>query len=129
MIDERVEVTMPVETTLERNKTLVRELVERVYGGELARLGEIVSARYVDHSRWKTREGLKKMLEGFLAAYSRVEFSLEDVLAESDRVAVRIHCECRSQGNTVEKTIDSTGIFRVYGGKVVEHWGNSDSLI
>jgi hypothetical protein len=44
-------------------------------------------------------------------------------------VAARIRCTCRDHSDPSQhKLIHSIAIFRLDGGKVVEHWGHSDSF-
>ena len=114
-------------TMSEQNKKLVRELVESVYGGELTRLDDFVSDAYVDHSRWGDREGLRRMLAQFKAAYPDIEFTVEDIVAEGNRVAARIRATYTGspKRREREKTIRATAIFRIDEGKVVEHWGTA----
>jgi len=116
--------------SLSRNKAIVRELVERVYSGDLDRLDDLVTTGYVDHSRWGDRDGLRRVIAAFKSAYPGIEFSVRDILAEGDKVAARIRCNCQdhSEESGHAKVIHSIAIFRLADGKVVEHWGHSDSF-
>jgi predicted ester cyclase len=112
------------------NKEIVRRLVEEVYNGAVEKLDELVAESCVDHGRWNNRDGLKRVLHALRIAYPRLEFSVRDMLAEDDKVAARIRCDCREQpaSGCPEKVIHSTNIFRLSEGKVVEHGGHSDSF-
>jgi predicted SnoaL-like aldol condensation-catalyzing enzyme len=112
------------------NKAVVRELVERAYSGEVDRLDGLVAPDYLDHSRWGDREGLRRVIVDFKAAYPGIEFSVRDIVGEGDKVAARIRCTCRDHPGESghEKVIHSIAIFRLANGKVVEHWGHSDSF-
>jgi len=112
--------------SLSQNKTIVRELVEKVYSGDVDKLDDLVRTDYVDHSRWHDRDGLRRVIKAFKGAYPRIEFSVRDIFAEDDKVAARIRCNCEESGH--EKVIHSIAIFRLADGKVVEHWGHSDSF-
>ncbi len=110
------------------NKEIVRRLVEEVYNGALEKLDDLVAESCVDHGRWNNRDGLRRVLRALRSAYPRLEFSVRDMLAEDDKVAARIRCDCREHpGSECEKVIHSTEIFRLSDGRVVEHWGHSDS--
>ena len=109
------------------NKAIVRQLVEKVYCGAVDQLDGLVAADYVDHSRWRDREGLSRVIVAFKGAYPAIEFSVRDIVAEDDKVAARIRCTCRDHSDT-DKVIHSIAIFRLDNGKVVEHWGHSDSF-
>jgi predicted SnoaL-like aldol condensation-catalyzing enzyme len=116
--------------SISTNKEIVRQLVEKVYSGKVDELDGLVAPEYVDHSRWGDREGLRHVIVDFKAAYPGIEFSVRDILAEDDKVAVRIRCSCRdhSDESGLEKVIHSIAIFRLAKEKVVEHWGHSDSF-
>ncbi len=69
-------------------------------------------------------------MDRFLAAVPDLEVLVEDVIAEEDRVAVRVTFMGRAvegiQGFIsagVPLTVTAIGIFRIREGKVVEHWG------
>jgi predicted ester cyclase len=104
--------------------------VEEVYGGDLGRIDELIAENYVDHSRWGDREGLRRMLTALRQAYPEIHFYVDDLIAEDDKVAACIHCDCEapSRGGTRKKRIDATIVFRIEAGKVIEHWGHSDSF-
>jgi predicted SnoaL-like aldol condensation-catalyzing enzyme len=112
------------------NKAIVRQLVEKVYCGAVDQLDQLVAADYVDHSRWRDREGLRRVIVAFKGVYPGIEFSIRDILAEDDKVAARIRCTCRDHHSdeSQDKVIHSIAIFRLSDGKVVEHWGHSDSF-
>lgn len=117
-------------SNVEENKTLIRHLVEDVYGGDLDQLSELVGEDYVDHGRWGDRDGLRRVLTALRHAYPEVLFAVDDLIAEDDKVAACIHCECTGPGAGAlrKKKIDATVVFRIKNGKVVEHWGHSDSF-
>lgn len=120
----------PTPDSPERNKALVRELVESVYAGRVERLDALVSAEYTDHSRWRTRDGLRDVLTQFLRVYPYRECVVEDAIAEGDRVAARLRCDYARSAKPAshDKTVRATVVFRIADGKVVEHWGHSDSF-
>jgi predicted SnoaL-like aldol condensation-catalyzing enzyme len=114
----------------EENKLLVRRLVEVVFSGRLEQVDELVDKGVVDHSRWRDRDGLKTMLTAIRRAYATVEFRVDDLVAEGDKVAVRVRCQLGEKANgSAQKVIDSIEIFRLAEGKLVEHWGQSDSFL
>ncbi len=114
----------------DENKAIIRRLVEEVYGGDLDRLNDFIAEDYVDHSRWGDRDGLRRVLTALRHAYPEVKFSVDELIAEGDKVAAQVHCECRCPDSPglPDKRIDATLVFRVADGKIVEHWGHSDSF-
>ena len=114
----------------DENKALIRRLVEGVFSGQLEQLDDLVAESYVDHGRWRDREGLKNMLTAVRKAYVTVEFHVNDLLAEGDKVVARVRCQFGDGVNgSPQKVIDSINIFRLARGKLVEHWGHSDSFL
>ena len=108
------------------NKTLVRRLFEEAIPGDLDLLRESFADDYVDHCRWENREGLCHMISGFRAAFPKLKCKVEDMIAEGDKVAARVMIT--GNGKEMEKTIKAVAIYRIENGKIVEHWGHSDSF-
>jgi predicted ester cyclase len=64
-----------------------------------------------------------------------VSFKIEDLIAEEDRVAVRVTAHGRHTGEFIglapsgrEYTISEMHIFHVRDGKIAEHWRDADML-
>ena len=78
----------------ESNKAIVRRLYERVWSlGELDVLEEVVSGDFVGH-RWDRpddlgREALRQSVITLCEAFPDGKFTIEDMVGERDRVAVR----------------------------------------
>src|SRR5579863_7825986 len=75
------------------NKALIQLLFEEVIqGGNLAKVDEIFSADFVDLStpdQWAGREGVKGYLRMVRTGFPDLSVTLDDVIAEGDRVVVR----------------------------------------
>lgn len=115
-------------TRNEDNERAVRRLVEDAYGGDLDGLDDLVAKDCRDHSRWVDREGLRKMLAGFRAAYPDVCFTVTKLVAEGDEEAARYECECGGAENAQGKHFGAIAIFKFANGKLIEHWAHSDSF-
>jgi steroid delta-isomerase-like uncharacterized protein len=119
------------------NKALVRGYLEDVWvKHELGALDRYVAEDYVQHSRHATpgREGLKGFFKALWGAFTEQSFSIDDLIAEGDRVVWRWTMRARHAGPflgvaATGRTITATGIsiFRVAGGRFVEHWGEQDT--
>jgi predicted ester cyclase len=79
------------------------------------------------------REPMKEAMQRAGAGVSDPTFEIHDVIAEKDRVAVRLTTHARHTGKFMgleptgnEYTIDEIHIFRVEDGKVLEHWHEFD---
>jgi steroid delta-isomerase-like uncharacterized protein len=120
------------------NIALVRRYVDDVWNrGNLTALDEIVSPNYVQHTRGvpQGREGLKAFFAGFFASFSNVSSTVEDVIADGDRVMWRSTLRATQTG--VFRGIPPTGkaisvtsmtIMRVDNGQFAENWGEQDNL-
>ncbi len=81
------------------------------------------------------RAGLKQFLTRMVAAFPDQQGTIEDIIAEGDRVVTRTIVRGTHTGPL--RNIAATGkpvvvavidIWRVADGKLVEHWGVVDSL-
>ena len=111
---------------------------QALHAGDLSVLDEIATANYIENDPLPGQrdglEGLKdrvRMLRDGLAGH----YTIEDVVAEGDRVVVR----WTNQGTHVGElagmpptgktfTIAGIDIYRVEGGKLAEHWHVVDML-
>ena len=123
----------------EENKTLVRLYREAHNTNNLSALDEIVAANIVSHS---SLPGLPSGLEGgkmahmaFTAAFPDGHVTTEDLVAEGDKVVERFTFHGTNTGSFLGapptgKQVTSSGmsIFRIAGGRIVEHWGENDAL-
>lgn len=122
----------------EDNKAIVRRLYAEVMGkGNMTEADALLSPEYVEHLPVPTpgREGLKQLVLMVLSAFPDIHPTVEDAVAEGDRVAVRIVARGTQQhafmgippsGKAVEWR--EMHIYRVTGGQIVEHWGVIDQL-
>lgn len=123
----------------EANKAVARRLYDEILGtGNVDALDEIATREYAEHNPLPGQgtglQGLKDrvtMLRGALAP----RFTIEDVIAEGDKVAVR----WTNSGTHVGEfagiaptnkgfTITGIDIYRVENGKLAEHWDVVDQL-
>ena len=124
--------------SIEENKKLVRRLCEEVYDqGNVDLVDELVAQR-IRGRNWVNRhssgpvvrEDFKRIFAKNRAALSDVSFTIEDMIAEGDKVCVRgtysaIHDRgewlgMAPTGNRVTETV--IDIFRLKEGKIVEVW-------
>lgn len=124
----------------EANKAIVRRYQEAYNSNNLDALNEVVAHDFVSHS---LAPGLPEGLQGgnlmhqmAMAAMPDYRVSIDDLIAEGDRVVARftmtgIHTGADFLGLSASgRKINVTGIsiFRVASGKIVEHWANEDAL-
>src|SRR6266567_5236337 len=119
----------------EENKTLIRRAYEEGFNQRnLAVLDEVNASDLVFHNASTTTQGLeafKQFLSLYLTAFPDAHFTVEDEIAEGDRVASRATLRGTHQGEFMgipptgkPMTVTGIGIDRIVDGKFVEGWLN-----
>ncbi|MFQ5864509.1 MAG: ester cyclase [bacterium] len=129
-----------VSMSTEENKAAVRRLIDEAWNkGNLAAIDEILDPDYVLHiaapGARSDREGYKQAVSMYRTAFPDFHFTIEDMVAEDDKVVIRctmggIH-KGEFMGNAPtgkELTQTAIAIRRFEGGKIVEEWVESDML-
>ena len=126
--------------TAEDNKADVRRFINEILVKKnIAAIDEYLSADYVEHDEMPGvepgREGLKQMLGMYLGAFPDLGVQVEDMIAEGDKVVVRVRTTGTHTGDfmgiaATGKKIDirEIHIARMSGGKMLEHWGLTDNM-
>jgi predicted ester cyclase len=105
--------------------------------GRLELLDDYLAADYVNHQPVAGvppgLPGLKQAMRGLRAAFADLQYTVEDLITEADRVAVRATMSgthtgpFRGQPPTGRKfTVLALAVLRFEDGKVVERWGLHD---
>jgi predicted ester cyclase len=121
----------------EFNKERVRAIIDRIFvRQEDAAIDELVAPDFVPHTfgpMQPGREGLREGMRRAGAGISDPEFTIHDMIADGDEVAVRLTTTARHTGAFmgIEPTgkrysIDEIHIFRLRDGQLVEHWHEFD---
>lgn len=124
--------------TLESNKELARQVVERIFvRQEDAAIDELVAEDFVPRTFGPMppgREGLRAGMKRAGAGVSDPEFTIHDLIAEGDRVAARLTTTARHTGPFMgippsgrRYSIDEIHIFRFRDGQLIEHWHAFDT--
>lgn len=118
------------------NKQLVRRLFEDGFNRRNHRaIDELVAVEYVDAAGERGPGAFKQVIERLKSAFPDVYYTIEDVLAEDDRVAIRWHWSGTHRGSfrgvpPTERSVTNTGtaIFRLKRGKIVAAALETDRL-
>jgi steroid delta-isomerase-like uncharacterized protein len=123
--------------SVEDNKAVVRRFIDEIFvKGSLASVDELVADDFVGHT-WPGEgpEGLKQSIERVSSGLADAEFVIDDIIAEGDRVAVRLTSSATQTGAFMglpptgkRYTIEEIHVFRVREGQVVEHWHQFDQM-
>jgi steroid delta-isomerase-like uncharacterized protein len=124
----------------EDNKALVCRFVDEVQsGGNTDLIDEICSPGFVNHSAPPgipaDREGIKSLTAMFRVAFPDSYFTVEDMVAEGDKVVTRKTFHGTHEGEFMgippsgrRVSMGLIDIVRVSDGRVTEHWAMGDSL-
>ena len=123
----------------EENKALVRRWTEEDNKRNLAGIVELCAPGYVVHGTGAFPDmdlaTMKQMTLAFWTAFPDGHYTVEDLIAEGDKVARRLTFRGTHQGEFMGipptgKQVSVTGIAidRIKDGKFVEGWMNEDNL-
>ena len=126
--------------SIEANKELVRRYQEAHNTNDLEALNDIVAADLIAHS---LMPGLPPGLEGgklvhqmAVSAFPDFHATIEDLIAEGDKVAARMIFRGTHTGGDFMGippsgrafAFSATAIFRIAECKIAEHWGEEDAI-
>ncbi len=123
----------------EDNKAIVRRFFqEGPSKGNLAAAGELLSPNFSLHTPLPSSpgiQGMKEIITACRAAFGHLDVTVEDMVAEGDKVAARFTACGTHKGSFMNlpptgKPITMTGIeiFRIEDGKIAELWGEANLL-
>jgi predicted ester cyclase len=115
----------------EKNKAAARMAFEVWNNGDLERLDRFVSPTVVHHDPYDPHGseglvGMKKSITRNRTAYPDLHISIEDQIAEGDKVATRWTSTMTHKGKRV--TLKGITIDRFENGMIVEAWRSMDML-
>ena len=124
----------------EENKAIWRRWVEEMNKGKaaaLAVMGEILATDFVAHGALGDfdHENYKQHGDEYWDAFSDIHMTIDDIVAEGDKIAVRWTWTGTHKGEMMgipptnkKVTMWLIQIDRVVGGKIVERWTREDTL-
>jgi steroid delta-isomerase-like uncharacterized protein len=125
----------------EENKAIVRRQEEELFTqGNLGAADELYAPDYVGHDPSNPEdirglEAAKQAASDYRKAFPDLRVTVEDVIAEGDKVAARLRFRGTHRGELdgiapTGRRVDCTGIVisRMEGGKIAEDWANFDDL-
>lgn len=125
----------------EPNKATSRRVVDEIFtGGKFEAIDECFDPGYVGYDVASPEpvrgpQGVKEQAQGYRTAFPDVQMTIEDQVAEGDRVVTRYSARGTHEGDfagmpATGKQVTGTGITidRIEGGKIVESWNQFDQL-
>ena len=129
-----------VTMSTEVNKASMRRFYEEAFNKKnRAAIDEFIDPTQVDHAAPPGTpgglEGARQTLTMYLTAFPDLYFTVEDLIAEGDKVVARLTVRGTQQGVFMgipptgkHATVTAIDINRMAGGKSVEHWLEMDTL-
>ena len=129
--------------SIEENKTIAKRMysifTEAIRTRNMNLLDQILDPKGIDHNPAPGQppgiEGVKQTFAAFSIAFPDLELTVEDQIAEGDKVVSRIKAQGTHKGEFMgigptNKRITTAGIdiVRIANGKIVERWGVEDNL-
>jgi steroid delta-isomerase-like uncharacterized protein len=129
-------------TTTEKNKELVARYVAALNAHDSAAAQELVAPDMANHAAIPEAQGaagMARILGKIWKAMPDWRMTCEDVIAEGDRVVCRVRVRGTQTGplemaifplpaSGRETSTEQIHIFRIDGGRVVEHWAGRDDI-
>jgi steroid delta-isomerase-like uncharacterized protein len=124
----------------EENRTTIRHFLEELFNQQdMSAIDRYLASEYVDHvvppGVPPTRDGFRQFISMFFVALPDFHYTIDDVLADGDKVAVRLTAQGTQQGEFMgipptgkQATWGEMHIGRMQDGKIVEHWGQVDNM-
>jgi steroid delta-isomerase-like uncharacterized protein len=120
----------------EQNEAIARRYYEEVWDkGNLAEIDALVAPEIVLNGWAPGLDGLKQVITSTRTSFPDQHHTLEDIIAAGDKVVVRFKFHGTHKGTyrgiaPTDQPLMYTGIgiWRIAGGKLVEHWSNIDLL-
>jgi steroid delta-isomerase-like uncharacterized protein len=126
----------------ETNKTVSRRLFEEVWNkGNMAVLNEIIAKDLVNSGPGTLPglptgpEGSKQLVTVYRNAFPDVHFTIDEQIAEGDKVVTRWTAHGTHQGELVgisatgkSSTVTGIAVDRIVDGKIAESWGIFDQF-
>jgi len=127
-------------SSIEQNKKLLRRMVDEVLNRKnLDAISDLVADDYIDHNAAQGQpQGIQAFIQARInrnTAFPDWHVTLNDVIAEDDKIVARATGRGTHQGPCMGvaatgKAVTTTWIviYRIVGGKLAEHWINSDDV-
>ena len=124
----------------EQNKKIVRRLIEEPWKGNLSVVDELIDSKYVGYDPsipepLRGPDGFKENVATYLAAYSDARITVDEQIAEGDKVATRWTGRGTHDGDLMgvgptgkQVTVSGLTFSRIANGKVVEEYTNWDTF-
>lgn len=121
----------------EANKAVARRWYTLLSTKNLDEIDTLFHTAYVDHNPQVPPgvDGLKQFFEAYFVAFPDLDVTVEDMIAEGDKVVARFTARGSHHGPLMgipasgkQVQVTAIDILRFVNDKIVEHWGEADLL-
>ena len=122
----------------DENKAVLRNVYEALNAKNLDAIPELVTEDWAWHGPGQElhgKKGIKELVETYVSAFPDLEFSVDEMLADGDKVTTRWSAQGTHKGElagiaATGKTMQINGInvSRLENGKIAEEWESFDQL-
>ena len=124
----------------EQNKAIVRRLLEEPWKGDLGVVDELIDHNYVGHDPsipepLRGPDGFKENVSTYREAYSDAQITVDEQIAEGDKVATRWTARGKHDGDLMgvaptgkQVKVSGLTLSRLANGKVIEDYTNWDTF-
>lgn len=121
------------------NKTIVRRFYAEVIGaGDLSRAEAFIGPEYLDHNAEGPSRGpsvVRAHVQALRRTFPDFHLQIDDIVAEGDKVVTRVsgHGTHKGEWMGIRPTgavvrVKGINIDRIADGRIVEHWGEADTV-
>jgi steroid delta-isomerase-like uncharacterized protein len=119
------------------NKELIRRWIAFASSGFVGSFDVFITSDYVGHvgPAVVDRNELERLERQFSLAFPDAQHSVDDLIAEGDRVVLRTTARATHRGEferipATGRTVEFTGlvVYRIDGNRIAESWGEIDFL-
>lgn len=124
-------------TDSDKNKDLIRQWIAFGNAGFAGGFEPFISDDYIGHlgATAMDRNELERLERQFCVAFPDAQHSIDDLIAEGDRVVLRTTARATHRGTfegiaRTDRRVEFTGlvVYRIQNGKIAESWGEIDFL-
>ena len=121
----------------DRHKELIRRWIAFANTGFAGSFDRFIAAGYIGHTgaAKMDRAELERAERQFCEAFPDAHHTIDDLIAEGDRVVLRTTARATHQGEfegipATHRAVEFTGlvVYRIAGDKIAESWGEIDFL-
>jgi predicted ester cyclase len=111
----------------DENKAIVQRFYEEVWNKQhMDAANDVLAPNYAVNGDTRSPEVFKQQFQGFRPDWSTLQLTIEDMVAEGDKVATRwtMHGIWQATGKPV--TAQGISFCRIVDGKIQDYWFSSD---